>query len=620
MKKMIALILALIFVTSVFAACNKSAGDVLSAVSGSSGTTSSTTALTESSALTETDETTTVDISDAVTTDSEETSEEEITEEETTGEETIKVETTTEQEETTEEETEFGGYEIPVRDPKEPLDILFIGNSFTYYNDLPKVIFKGICDSAGYDVTVDQVTKGAWNLYKFSAATDEMGAQVREKLNSKKYDVVVIQEQSATPVKNPAQFYTSVRRMHDLITANGAETVLYSTWGYHEDYSPLDSCGGSTVVMEMKLRAAYTAIGEELGLDVAYSGTAMLDVYKNSTLNVYDPDLHHSSKLGSTVSAYTIFAQIFGVDPRTVSYRGTLTESEAKIVREAAYKATFVDHRVLPTYKTSSVGVALKPSSDVDVSKTENLSALPKSSIISYVSRNSATTGNGWQPFKTDASKTFSGIRGTKDAIAAKYNKSTLNSLQKQDIADIGYGVSVIGVNALGADNAIENLVNGHWGTSYMANMTFDSYKYNIKGEKKNDGEFTALITLNFGSVHTFDAIGYMSGSMYGFPQVQKVYVSNDGVNWTLVESACYDAIQLEMEGNYLTDLGKSVADPWNSNKPVSSTFFDMNGVKGQYIRIGVIAGRSATGSALGIDLTAVQDINTREIVVFGSK
>ena len=518
--------------------------------------------------------------------------------------------------ETTDDETDGGSSDTPAA----PMNVLFIGNSFTYYNNMPSEIFAGICSSAGYKVNVDQVTKGAWNLYKFSSATDEMGAQVRQKLNSKKYDIVIIQEQSSTPIKNPGQFYTSVRRMLELIEANGAKPILYETWGYHEDYSQTAECGGSTTVMEMKLRAAYTAIGEELGIDVAYAGVAMLDAYKNGGLNVYDDDLHHSSVIGSTVSALTIFSRIFDVDPRTVSYKGGLHDAVITKAKEAAYKATYVDHSVDDAYKTSSLGVSLQLLSDIDISKTKNLTSMPTSSVISYVTRNSTETGNGWTKMKLDATKTFSGIRGTKDAIAATTTIGDLTDAQKRDIADIGYGVSVIGVQSIGKDNAVENLVNGHWGSSFMGNMTFDNKKYDVSGEENANGEFTALITLNFGSSYTFDAIGYMSGSIYGFPQIQKVYVSDDGVNWTIVESACYDAAHVELGGGKLCDIDNSLGDPWNNNKATATVLFDMGGVSGQYIRIGVIAGRVLNNSALGVDLSATQDINTREIIVFGEK
>ena len=59
--------------------------------------------------------------------------------------------------------------------------ILFIGNSFTYYSDVP-AIFKEIADSAGKKVRVESVTQGSWNLSKFADEKDEYGKQVAKKL------------------------------------------------------------------------------------------------------------------------------------------------------------------------------------------------------------------------------------------------------------------------------------------------------------------------------------------------------------------------------------------------------------------------------------------------------
>ena len=103
-------------------------------------------------------------------------------------------------------------------DTEEPMkdktyDILFIGNSYTYYNSTVPTEFKNIAASAGYTVNVDSVTKGGYTLLKFADSQDNMGAQVHEKLSTKKYDFVFIQEQSHTPVTNRENFYAGARAL-----------------------------------------------------------------------------------------------------------------------------------------------------------------------------------------------------------------------------------------------------------------------------------------------------------------------------------------------------------------------------------------------------------------------
>ena len=86
-----------------------------------------------------------------------------------------------------------------------------------------------------------------------------------------------------------------------------------------------------------------------------------------------------------------------------------------------------------------------------------------------------------------------------------------------------------------------------------MAAMFFDMNKYNEKGKTVEGGPYTALITLNFGQTVEFEAIGYFSGTTRGFAQAQDVYVSDNGTDWTKVESACYD-----VAGTTLTSLSTS--------------------------------------------------------------
>jgi len=519
------------------------------------------------------------------------------------------------------------------RDTGLPLNILFVGNSYTYYNDMPTQIFAPIARAAGYDVTVRALTEGGHHLWEFADEQDAQGKILRSLLKTQwqKYNVVVIQEQSNTPISNPARFYTGVRDLKELILSHNpnAEIVLYATWGYQTGHESLTKYGKTTQEMEMKLRAAYTAIAEELGLKVAYAGAGMTYALEHSSVGLYNADRTHPSLAGSAIAAWTIFSTIFRVHPDSVDHSGDITPSVLTSIKEAVSYVYENGAPIDAAYKTSSVGVAYSApayTSGIDISKTVNLTKTPTSSIISYITRDLAETGNGWQKLKSNAEKTFSGIRGDKDLIAAtEYGARDLTEAQKADIADIGYGVSVIGMRSIRADKkgsttAVENLVNGHWGTSFMAAMFFDDQLYDIHGNVTTGDGFTGLITLNFGEKRTFDAIGYFSGSLEGFPQVQEVYVSDDGVSWTQVESACYDAIAMAREGKKLVSVAGKPADPWNDNTAAERCLFDMGGVSGKYIRIGIRIGGDVDSVSLEqLPAQSPQCINTREIVVYGS-
>ena len=250
-------------------------------------------------------------------------------------------------EETTVEETTAA----PLRDKETELNILFIGNSFTFYNDMPTKFFKNICGSAGYKVKIEAITNGGHYLAEFADTSDEYGKKVDKALKNNKYDVVILQEQSGCPIANPKKFYGGVRDLAKKVKDNGAELYLYETWGYKEGYSKLISHGGTTKNMEMKLRAAYTAIAEEVGAEVILAGVAMLDIHTQGKIDVYKSDLFHPSPKGSALVAYTIFAKVFMHDPRTVKYTCGVGESNSAAMKDAAYKAVFEEQPIPDEYK-----------------------------------------------------------------------------------------------------------------------------------------------------------------------------------------------------------------------------------------------------------------------------
>ncbi len=519
------------------------------------------------------------------------------------GETTAAPETTVAPETTSAPETTAApAEEIKPLDPNEEYKILFIGNSYTFYNDMP-TLFQRILQQNGYaKVRVYSVTVGGWTLQQHNdPAEPNGGKKVAEELKEGGYDYVVLQEQSTRPITDPALFYDGVRALAEKFRKIGAEPILYQTWGRKEGSSTLRELNLTNESMAHKLAAAYTAIGEELSIPVAPVGWAFRDVHTNKEagIDLYDPDLTHSSKNGSYLAALTIMTKMFNIDPTAFTIRG-MEEDVAKVLTEAAKKAVYETPEVPEQYKTSSVGVVSEKVEYVaDASKMKQLTSLPKSGIISVVS--GGTYSNG---------KTFSGILGSKGEVVSKETStSSLTDAQKADFADIGYGVSVIGLQKMATSTAAASLVNGEWGGSMMCNLTFDDKRYDVNGKADEKGLYTALVTLNFGKTHTFDAIGFCSGSLKGFPGAAEVYVSDDGNTWTKVPTACWDAVN----GKALNAVNAFPSDPWSDKKPGTCALFDMGGVSGQYIRPGIVIGRYDAS-------TYYNTINTRELVVYGSE
>ncbi len=238
-------------------------------------------------------------------------------------------------------------------------NILFIGNSYTYYNDLPEVLFSSAAESLGYDVTATRVTKGGWYLFDSANADDAVGAQVEAALSESKYDFVVLQEQSTCSILNPGKFYDGVRKLIKKARSNGATPVLYGTWSRKNGSDTLIQNGWTNESMTYMIAAAYEAIASELGIEVAHAGLAFRDIdsSEENGIELYFEDLAHPSYSGSYLAAITILAKIFKTDPRAITFNGGLDASEADLLKKAAYRAAFETPMIPDKYKTESVGI-----------------------------------------------------------------------------------------------------------------------------------------------------------------------------------------------------------------------------------------------------------------------
>jgi len=179
------------------------------------------------------------------------------------------------------------------------MKVLMIGNSFTYFHDMPKML------AALLGEEVDSVTRGGAYLYQMLEPADELRAQVMAAINRQKWDYIVLQEQSNAPALRPKLFHASVKKLCEIIRENGATPVLYASWAYREGSEKLASTGMSYAEMDKAMYDSYHKAAEENGALVADVGKAFtalrewIDPYEKT-------DDYHPSEAGSVLAAHVI--------------------------------------------------------------------------------------------------------------------------------------------------------------------------------------------------------------------------------------------------------------------------------------------------------------------------
>ncbi|MBQ3083892.1 MAG: hypothetical protein IJC46_00370 [Clostridia bacterium] len=197
------------------------------------------------------------------------------------------------------------------------MKILFVGNSYTYYNDLPAILERLIRDQ-GQEAQVFSVTKGGWKLHRYLDLQDENAAKFEQAMENAPFDVVFLQEQSLNPLLDYEQFADGVKRVAERVGAK--RTVLYQTWGRKEGHAALEEHGWTRKEMTEGLAEAYQKAAAAIGAEVSPVGTRFWEVGQMMPeQELYDPDRTHPSYAGSCLAAMTHYKALFGAVPENLS-------------------------------------------------------------------------------------------------------------------------------------------------------------------------------------------------------------------------------------------------------------------------------------------------------------
>ncbi len=195
------------------------------------------------------------------------------------------------------------------------LDILFIGNSYTYANNMPQMVSE-IALSFGDTLNFESSTPGGATFNVHSTNTNTLN-----KISQKPWDYIILQAQSQEPSFSPIQVANDVfpyaQILIDSIESNSTctEPIFFMTWG--RKYGDQQNCQFYPPIctylgMQQRLRESY--------LDMTFNHNATCSpvgicwkesIAQDSTLNLFSPDNSHPSIYGSYLAACTFYSTIF---------------------------------------------------------------------------------------------------------------------------------------------------------------------------------------------------------------------------------------------------------------------------------------------------------------------
>ena len=213
--------------------------------------------------------------------------------------------------------------------------VLIIGNSYTYFNNLPKMFEQvALADQPPRHVRCEMIVKGGATLQQH---WDE--GKAAQAIRQGGWDFVVLQEQSTLGVNfvveglprivDASYYFAAARRFDDVIRKNGGRTVVFAFWA--RENAPQEDRDA--------LAYDHLKLGKELGAVVAPVGLAWEAVLKRKGHPaLYHDDHSHPLPEGSYVAACTLYAACFGAVPAQSPL--TITAKPIEVSgRESADKA-----------------------------------------------------------------------------------------------------------------------------------------------------------------------------------------------------------------------------------------------------------------------------------------
>ncbi|MDR9488356.1 DUF4886 domain-containing protein [Salibacter sp.] len=234
------------------------------------------------------------------------------------------------------------------------LKVLFLGNSYTAYNNLPQLV-SSLADADDKQLIYDSYTPGGtllWNFANNENTAQQLDTTAMHKIKSENWDFVILQEQSQVPTIDHYRYnfmYPSVMKLKDSIShyTPCAKIMMFMTWGRQnggQQCSPDNYCSPDFVDfshMQDSLESAYLGAAEAINACVAPVGIAWKNIIENTNTVLHSTDQSHPNYRGSYLAACVFHAALWNSSPVGNTFTGNLNNTEANSLQTSADSTVF---------------------------------------------------------------------------------------------------------------------------------------------------------------------------------------------------------------------------------------------------------------------------------------
>ena len=184
--------------------------------------------------------------------------------------------------------------------------VLFVGNSFTFYFNLPLVV-ESMADEKGVGLDVYQSTAGGASLKDHWIGKKSLST--KSKIQNGKFDKIILQDYSTNPVNKTAESLDYFSRFINLAKSVDAKVYIYGTW-------PVPVMQGKGYNGIDPIQHALKPLSSQNATLIPVGTAFRLFQAEYPEISLYTSDNKHPSPVGTYLAACVFLKVLTGKSPK----------------------------------------------------------------------------------------------------------------------------------------------------------------------------------------------------------------------------------------------------------------------------------------------------------------
>jgi hypothetical protein len=231
---------------------------------------------------------------------------------------------------------------------KEVKSMLWVGNSFFYYNNSMHGHVTQLLNAAGqkgHRSSSATISGSGINWHDMEAHFKPNAVasysfvgdnEVRFNTFERPFDATMMMDCSQCPIHPKLQtiFYEYAKKHSETLRKHGSEPILFMSWAYSD-----------IPAMTEELAAEYIKAGQQNNALVVPAGYAFANsVAKRPDLSLIIADKRHPTLAGTYLAACTVLASVYKINPIGSKYAAGLSSEVAKHLQTVAWETSQAFH------------------------------------------------------------------------------------------------------------------------------------------------------------------------------------------------------------------------------------------------------------------------------------